>query len=733
MTSGNKRLFAVVSVVPVLVGIGVFWSAKDNRKMRSPSKPQATEVVKVESTKAAFASTEGYDIMAKENASIQPKMPQYIVSPKMANVVNRKIYGPMNPQLTNMITKNGFAVVPTDYIQMYYVYENNEYQRPDKFPAFITTDSMLHTYHVFYDYTLREVESYKLFDSAVDLTDAMLKASEDDYSNAKNKDIKQAARRNVIFFAVARTLLTGKIAPSYVLSDVKSDLSSIESHSGPGTAQAIGIQIDFSQFVPRGHYTRTEKLKKYFKAMMWYGLSPMPIPDSITFNLDLATQTRQALLITRNLMAVKSKGTPAIRLWDMIYEPTAFYVGTADDHTYYEYSKLIDKTYGTKTSIESFSDDTKLMKLIADVRNLPGAGIDCAIKPDGYSSTHQFRFMGQRFIPDSHIFKKLTDPYVDGRGFPRGLDAFAAMGSDRALEIVKTLPSSKYNGYDEQMAAMRTEMKETPREKWMSNLYYGWLWSLQSEVEPAPKGYPSFMSSQSWVDKSLLTALGSWTELRHDTILYAKQSTSECGGDSDEPETPRGYVEPNLEFWTRWKWLNDYTKKGLSSRGLLSEELKDKFEQLDDWLTFCRNITIKELTGKKVTEEEYEQICMYGASLEQLTMSFAGGDIISDTDKDMAVVADVHTCMPSCLEEGTGRANAIYVVVPIDGKLYLTRGAVYSHYEFEWPISDRLTDEKWQKMLGSGQTPTLPDWIKSFFVDIKEPSREEFEAFESGC
>jgi hypothetical protein len=287
------------------------------------------------------------------------------------------------------------------------------------------------------------------------------------------------------------------------------------------------------------------------------------------------------------------------------------------------------------------------------------------------------------------------------------------------------------------MAAVKAEMSKIPRDKWMSNLYYGWLWSLKSAVEPAPKGYPSFMLNQAWVDKSLLTALGSWTELRHDTILYAKQSVSECGGDvEEEPATPKGYVEPNLEFWTRLKWLNTYTEAGLSSRKLLTEELKDKFDKLDDWLTFCRNITIKELTDKKVTEEEYEQMCMYGADLEQLTMSFAGGDLISDADKDMAVVADVHTDSSTqlCLEEGTGRANAIYVVVPIDGKLYLTRGAVYSYYEFEWSITDRLSDEKWQKMLNSEKVPTLPEWINSFFVNTKhKPAKDEFEAFFSGC
>jgi hypothetical protein len=99
----------------------------------------------------------------------------------------------------------------------------------------------------------------------------------------------------------------------------------------------------------------------------------------------------------------------------------------------------------------------------------------------------------------------------------------------------------------------------------------------------------------------------------------------------------------------------------------------------------------------------------------------------------MAVVADVHTAFGSGLEEGTGRASAIYVVVPIDGELYLTRGAVYSHYEFTWPSDDRLTDEKWQKMLNSGKAPAFADWVKSFFVNTKNKPDDRYGLETTGC
>jgi len=80
-----------------------------------------------------------------------------------------------------------------------------------------------------------------------------------------------------------------------------------------------------------------------------------------------------------------------------------------------------------------------------------------------------------------------------------------------------------------------------------------------------------------------------------------------------------------------------------------------------------------------------------------------------------AIVADVATDPNGqVLEEGTGKISEIYVVVPIDGKLRIAKGGVYSYYEFTWPMSDRLTDKKWRELLNSSQAPALPSWADAF-------------------
>src|SRR3712207_876128 len=93
--------------------------------------------------------------------------------------------------------------------------------------------------------------------------------------------------------------------------------------------------------------------------------------------------------------------------------------------------------------------------------------------------------------------------------------------------------------------------------------------------------------------------------------------------------------------------------------------------------------------------------------------------MVDEADKDMAVIADVHTGGIEVLEEGVGRAYQILAIVPVEGRLVLTRGAVLSYYEFKHPIGDRLTDEKWQAALNRGQAPKPPVWTKTFLLPGK--------------
>ncbi len=184
--------------------------------------------------------------------------------------------------------------------------------------------------------------------------------------------------------------------------------------------------------------------------------------------------------------------------------------------------------------------------------------------------TKGFRFMGQRFTLDAYVFGQViwrkVGTETDPRGLPTGLDFFAALGSGEAYTILNDMGETHYVNFDTQMTKVKTEVAALGIDSWTQNLYWSWLYSFQPLIEPKGSAYPSFMQTQAWTRKDLQTALGSWTELKHDTILYAKQVMAEMGGGGPNVAPPHGYVEPNPEAYARLLALTQMTYEGLQNR-----------------------------------------------------------------------------------------------------------------------------------------------------------------------
>jgi hypothetical protein len=345
------------------------------------------------------------------------------------------------------------------------------------------------------------------------------------------------------------------------------------------------------------------------------------------------------------------------------------------------------------------------------------------IEQDKEKVTKGFRFMGQRFTLDEYVFGQVIWRNVgtleNPRGLPKGLDFFAAMGSDEAYNLLKDLGESKYVNYDTQMAKVRSEVASLGTDSWTQNLYWSWLYSFQPIIAPKGSAYPPFMQTQAWTRKDLQTALGSWTELKHDTILYAKQVMAEMGGGGPEVP-PHGYVEPNPQAYARLLALVQMTEDGLQSRNLLSDLTRGNLDNLVSELKFLQDISERELNGATFTNDEYWHIQYWGGTLEQFTLKAADttGDMSRDlSDQKAALVADVATGLDAAtaLEEAVGQPTPIYVVLP-DSPWRVALGAVYSYYEFSVPAANRMTDEQWQAQVENGTNPPQPDWTQMFIT-----------------
>ncbi len=681
--------------------------------------------------------------------SVKAQVKPYKVSASLKEVANLKSFKkmfPLQPPQEKLLAQNLFVASPTNAQQLFYLYEENDYK---DIPSFVTTDLVLQLYHIFYDFTLRSVETDALTPVLKRLTEGMLRESISTWQNVSDANLKKAALKNVAYFGVAaRALGLNTNIPPEAASMVRKELSLMGKHQGFEVGAVFPYKIDYSQFIPRGHYTRTETLKKFFRAMMWYGLAPFSLYyDSGKGKTRADEQLRQSLLLVRTLYRAKLDDE-----WMTIYEPTAFYVGTADDLTPAEWKQASDQVFGKDAPVTAFVDEAKFDAFVKAAEKLRPpriqpkfgrtmgvpAGTPHMIEPPLITG-NQLRFMGQRYIPDSEVLQELSSPIE--RVFPSGLDVMAVLGSKRAEWILDTYAKiyneKNWKDYKPTRTKLIAEFAKVPPETWTSNLYWSWLYALRALLEPAPAGYPSFMLNDAWKDKSLHTALASWAELRHDTILYGKQSTVECGG--DEKPFVKGYVEPNVVFYDRLLRLTLQSREGLQKRKLLSSRLKDRFEQFEDLLTFLKRVSEKELRNQKLTDEEYYEIRYIGGKIEYMTLSVMEGKanswaLVNEADRDMAVIADVHTGGDNALEESVGHAYEILVIVPVEGKLQLTRGAAFSYYEFKQPIANRLTDERWHAALKAGKAPAPPVWTKTFVAPSKRRTKSsEFAEYSSGC
>ena len=259
-------------------------------------------------------------------------------------------------------------------------------------------------------------------------------------------------------------------------------------------------------------------------------------------------QTLAAAMLTRALENVQLPDKrKAGDVWERIYVVTAFYVGLADDLGRQQYKAALAKVCGAALDLTALGDAGKIQTLRQELAKYSppaiysGTGKQSA-GPAGVANADDlvkaldkstgFRLMGQRFIPDSYMMGKLVYPTVgpatrDGiftrvdtpggpiRGFPRGLDVMAILGSKRARDVIKEVGDDAYIAgkaldYDGAMKRLTDEYCKLSDLDWNRNMYWSWLHALKPLLAECGAGYQAFMQTKAYRTKSLNTALASW-------------------------------------------------------------------------------------------------------------------------------------------------------------------------------------------------------------------------------
>lgn len=653
-----------------------------------------------------------------------------------ALTVNMFVLDEFDKQFFAKLNQHNFVITPTDNQQLFNIYEQNDY---DRIPSYITTDVYLQAFHMYFSYVLKMVERREFVDRLHQVCQKMNQRAMQVAGQTANPEIRDMAEYNAAFFAIGDRLLTGSKAlavPESYRSKVEGELANIEAlQMTLSPMMAYRAQnFAYDLFTPRGHYTRTEAQKMYFRAMMWL--------QTCTFCRENEASVKYASMMAYLLNSLKSGGKlPG----QEVYEMLNFLMGEADNVSVFDMAAYFARQ--NYTSVDDLVDASRLKALDAFLTDLfkERNRVKSKISEDGCED--KINFMPQRYTPDAEVLTYMFDEKANSdKPFPSGLDVFSAFGveeADRIINDVLDYPSL-WSGYEKEAKNMKDKFAHY--DDWDKSMYNKWFECLVA-LQNSDKSYPGHMNTSAWARKNLNTGLASWAELKHDAILYAEQPIcAECGGGSEFPEPVLvGYVEPNLKFWNKMRQMLTMTHTLLVDNNLMNADLLEKTERLEEHIDFCIAVSKKELEGKTLDEQEYRQIEYLGSSLEWFTLSVIDPDLslsswemVKGADRSIAQVADVFTrnvlgC-DKCgiLYEATGNADAIYVVVEIEGKTYLTRGATYSYYEFVNELGKRLTDEAWQERLEKNDAPGRPQWMLPLIIDKKPAVNEEL-FYSTGC
>ncbi len=680
---------------------------------------------------------------------IEAKVPQYALPLEPEGIINWTVASShfKCKRTAEIIIQNGFAVEEGwgDHLGGIWT----AYFLPEHVHRFVTVDTALHIQHLLHDMLLSELEQAYMVEDVQALTEKALVSFDRAYreahrtAGASTKHVA-AMRRNVAYFSVAARLFGARAAvPDYVRSNVEAEIRNIE--RGAVAASRIFIyRIDYGQLKPRGHYTTSDALERYFRAMMWYAQGAFLLQPGIVDHGTADIQTMQALLIARFI----AEDPDAYTCWHRLHAFYEFIAGATDDVSVADVVRVrtaLDDELAAASMSEDSLGESAYLRMIRDrLRALPPPRIHSAIDVPGRQDApaakrttrrgdqqRAVRLLGQRFSLDAYAISRVTGftylgdtrpltridtPMGPVRGYPTPLDVMAILGSDEAEALLRAAGDADYAHYDNRLRQLKNELATLPDSQWHGSLAACRLDIVRALLDPVEEGYPTPMRTAAWGARRLNTALATWTQLKRDLVLVQTEPVLWYLG-GQPPRRCLHYVEPALAVYQRILATDQAVRNGLAA--LLDDERKARFlcERLamfDGWVSGLEQIARKELNGTPLDDDD-------AAFLDHST-TVTLREMLLPVRRDLhdpAVVADVFT-EPNerrVLEVATGRFNLLWIVYQLpSGEKVLGAGPVMSYYEFKQPMAARLTDQEWRQMLDEGDAPDPPEWTKTFLA-----------------
>jgi len=481
------------------------------------------------------------------------------------------------PAEVEQLEKNKLLISTQQMQQNFQVYVH------PKLPTFITSDSLLNTFHVLFEDTFRELEIRrapqlrKNLESVVSHVRLLLKSPPYPVS-----DLQPGWLHAQRVLGPAMCLLGTPLEffDAEVRDDITAQMRKIREATAVELPGWLGppddslLALDYRRCKPVGFYADNERLADYFRAVRWLQTVPLrPERD---------TELTAAILLAYGFH--KAGDTQDF------FKDYENFLGQPADRT------LFDWDFGSdlekKSSVDWASvlrEDRKwLAQTSGDSSGFGAVNDSLRTRPDNEKQLYQsFRVLSAFRLPDAALFQFLT-----GHDEPvSGLDVAALVGSPWAEKLLApdhfTILASGLK-QAQQLAGLDKEMIED------ASLYNEYLGVLQALFTPPDADAPAFMQNEAWAAKSCQTALAGWVQMRHTFTLQAKMAMVAMSAN----QLPPGFIEPNPLFLRRFAEFLTHTQAKLKACGVFTESPQSFAATLLDRADFLDKRRAKIVTSK---------------------------------------------------------------------------------------------------------------------------------------
>jgi len=620
-------------------------------------------------------------------------------------------------------------------------------------PVFISTDAVLHLLHLAYDRILKELEmdlmSVNLENYLKELYDRVPSIA----ARYQNSEIDESLADLDLYVSVAYSLITERNHPVRIASEAHYNavMAAITEEKATDISLFCSSErfrtIDFSQFKVRGHYVYqsedSKSLEPYFRTMMWLGRMDFYLTPPQTTDAPWTKDEIRRMNISSFLLNEIHQSSAQKEAFGVNEKIINYLVGESDNITIDEFNNYLISRGITKADdllnnavydpySEGLSENENFLQKIMGAIYLVDPR---ASRPSTLPVS--FLMSGQRFIIDSEVLSNVVFDRIiyneqsQLRWMPDPLDALFALGNNDAAYFLEEELNTYH--YAANLANMRYLIDNKEDDFWNASLYNSWLNAIRklNPEEEETEQHPFFMRTSAWHQQKMNTQLASWTQLRHDNLLYAKPSYTGAAGCS----YPYSFVEPYPEFY---KTISNFCRNadsffaGLPTKNYYAGKAKEFFPKFASVMDKLAILAEKEVRNEPFSTSETDWLKTMLSLVPDCTPRYTGWliDLIlddADFEKPDYITVDLHTqptdsslsMVGRVLHTGVGKINlGTFLIKPSGSNEYVAfTGPFMSYYEKITSNFQRMTDQDWALLVENNTLPNRPEWTLSYLAN----------------